>query len=94
MYGAEVVNPVEKSLCYARVSDFSSVKNVEMMLKQLDSLEEYREATTIRLADYQHKVAQRYNRDVKTKDFVAVNFVLRKAVGSSRYVNAGKLAPN
>lgn len=94
MYGSEVVIPAEKSLCYARVSDFSPVKNVEMMLKQLDSLEEYREATTIRLADYQHKVAQRYNRDVKTKDFVAVNFVLRKAVGSSRYVNAGKLAPN
>ena len=39
-YGAKAVIPVEISLCSARVSGFASVKNKELMVKQLDSLEE------------------------------------------------------
>ena len=64
-----------------------------MMLKQLDLLEEYQEAATIRLAEYQQKLARRYNWDVRVKDFGATDLVLRKAVGNMRDSNAGKLAP-
>lgn len=46
------------------------------------------------LADYQHKLARWYNQGVKVKDFVAGDPVLRKAVGSARDSNVGKLAPN
>ena len=48
---------------------------------------------TIRLAEYQQKLAQRYNRDVKRKEFCAGELVLRRAIGNTRDVNAGKLAP-
>ena len=62
-----------------------------MMLEQLDSLEEYREATTIRLVEYQQKLARRYNRDVRLREFGAGDLVLRKVVGNMRDSNAGKL---
>ena len=52
-YGGETVIPTEISLCSARVSGFVPVENEELMVKQLDSLEEYRESATIRLAEYQ-----------------------------------------
>ena len=48
---------------------------------------------TIRLAEYQQKLARRYNRDVRVKEFGVADLVLRKAVGNMRDSNAGKLAP-
>ena len=47
---------------------------------------------TIRLAEYQQKLARCYNRDVKTREFSARNQVLWKSVGNMRDTNAGKLA--
>ena len=46
-----------------------------MMMEKLDSLEEYREAATIRLAEYQQKLTRRYNRDVKVREFGAGDLV-------------------
>ena len=53
-----------------------------MMAECLDLLDECREAATIRLAEYQQSVAQRYNRDVKTREFSAGDLVLWRAVGN------------
>ena len=92
MYGAEVVIPAEVNLCCARVARFDPVQNNELMVECLDWLEECREATTIRLAKYQQKHAQRYNRDVKAREFSAGDLVLRKAAGNMRDASAGKLA--
>ena len=50
------------------------------MVERLDLLEKYREAATIRLIEYQQDLAQRYNRNVKTREFVAGDLVLQKAV--------------
>ena len=62
------------------------------MMEHLDWLEECREAATIRLAEYQQRLPQRYNRDVKGREFSAGDLVLRKVVGNIRGVGAGKLA--
>ena len=62
------------------------------MMEHLDWLEECREAATIRLAEYQQRLAQRYNRDVKGREFTAGDLVLRKVVGNMRDVGARKLA--
>lgn len=64
------------------------------MVRQLDSLEERQEVATICLADYQQKLAQRYNKDVKMREFGASDLKLRRAVGSAWDIHAGKLAPN
>ena len=72
---------------------FNLTKNSKLMLKQLNLLKERQELATIRLAKYQQKLAQRYNRDVRKREFVVGDLVLQKVVGNTRDVNAGKLAP-
>ena len=64
-----------------------------MMAKRLDLLDEYREAATIRLAEYQQSLAGHYNRDVKTREFSTGDLVLRGEVGNMQDTNARKLAP-
>ena len=62
------------------------------MMERLDWLKECQEAATIRLAEYQQKLAQRYNHDVKGRELSSEELVLRKVVGNMRDVVAGKLA--
>ena len=92
-YGVEVVIPAEVNLCNARVSRFSSAENSELMLKHLNLLEERQQSVTIRLVEYQQKLARRYNGDVRKREFGAGDLVLQKVVGNTRDVNTGKLAP-
>ena len=89
----EAVIPAEINLCSAQVSGFSPAKNAELMVRQLNLLEEHRELVTIRLVEYQQKLAQRYNRDVRRRAFSARDLVLQKVVGSTQDVNARKLTP-
>ena len=84
MYKGEAVILAEVSLCNARISRFVPVENDELM----------QESATIRLAEYQQKLACQYKKDVKSREFSAGDLVLRKAVGNARDVNVGKLAPN
>ena len=91
-YGAEAVIPTEVSLCSARLAGFDPVRNANLMMERLDWLEECREAATIRFAEYQQKLAQRYNQDIKGREFSAGELVLRKVMGNMRDVTAGKLA--
>ena len=48
-------------------SDFSSKNNDACVAEQLDLLEERQEMALIRLADYQQKLAHRYDRNVKPR---------------------------
>ena len=92
-YGGEAVILAEVNMCSARIDGFDPVLNKLMMVEHLDLLEEYREAATIRLAEYQQKLARCYNRDVKVREFGVGDLVLQKAVGNMRDTNAGNLAP-
>ncbi|XP_075665716.1 uncharacterized protein LOC142635449 [Castanea sativa] len=56
-YTAEVITPAEVNLCSARVVGFAPNENENLMAKQLNLLEEHREAAIIRLAEYQQKLA-------------------------------------
>ena len=91
-YGVEAVILAEVNVCSTRIDGFNPVQNELMMVEHLDLLEEYREAAVIRLAEYQQKLARRYNRDVKAREFSVGDLVIRKAVGNMRDINAGKLA--
>ena len=91
-YGAEAVIPTEVSLCSARVAGFDPIQNADLMMEHLDWLEKCREAATIRLVEYQQRLAQRYNRDIKGREFSVGDLVLRKVVGNMRDTGAGKLA--
>ena len=77
-----------------RVASFSLDINDAQMLKQLDLLEESQDIVSIRLADYQQKLAQGYNRNVRPREFVAGGLVLRRAVGNMKDQSSGMLALN
>lgn len=91
-YRAEAVIPAEVSICSTRVAGFDPSINNEMLAERLDKLEECREVATIRLAEYQQKLARRYDQGVRTRRFDAGDLVLRRAVGHMRNTHAGKLA--
>ena len=79
-FRAKAVKPAEVNLCSAQVAEFAPTENDGLMVKHLDLLEEYREAATIQLAEYQQKLAQRYNQNVKEREFSARDLVLWKAI--------------
>ena len=74
--------PAEVNLCSAQVVGFDPAQNNGLMAKRLNWLEECRELVTIWLVKYQQKLARRYNRGVKTREFGTEDLVLRKVVGN------------
>ncbi|XP_075650150.1 uncharacterized protein LOC142620711 [Castanea sativa] len=86
--------PTEVNLCSTRVAGFASDENEKLMAKELNLLEEHRDVATIRLAEYQQKLARRYNRAVRRREFATGDLVLHKVVGNMRETSAGKLAPS
>ena len=64
------------------------------MIKQLDLLEESRDMASIQLADYQQKLARGYNRNVRPRELVVGDLVLRRVVGYMKYQSSSKLTPN
>ena len=82
--------PTEINLCSTRVSEFDTKQNEGQLTRCLDLLEEHRKSATIKLVEYQQKLARRYNQGVKVREFSAGDLVLRKAVGSMRDTNTGK----
>ena len=52
-------------------------------MKQLDLLKEYQESATIWLVEYQQKLARRYNKEVKRREFSAGDLVLQKVIGNT-----------
>lgn len=83
-YRTEVIILAKIGLSSMRVSDFTPESNDASIDKQLDFLEEQREMALIRLANYQQKLAQRYDRGIRPREFVARDLVLWKAMGNIR----------
>jgi len=83
-YGTEVVIPIEINLLSPRVTYFEQGSNSEGLAGSLDMLEERREMVFVRLANYQQRLAQRYNKNVGPRDFVSGDLVLCKAVRNMR----------
>ena len=77
-----------------RSNQFDSSKNEQLLSNSLDLEEERREVTIVRLAHYQQKLRQGYEKCVKIKAFVPWDLVLKGVVGSMKNLAWGKLGPN
>ncbi|XP_050257150.1 uncharacterized protein LOC126702460 [Quercus robur] len=93
-YGAKAVIPLETGFPTLRTSTFSSGSNDAMLEKSLDLIEERRESAMVQLADYQHKLKQGYDSNVRMRPLVIGDLVLRKVLGATKNPNWGKLGPN
>ncbi|XP_038688375.1 uncharacterized protein LOC119987518 [Tripterygium wilfordii] len=93
-YGSEAVIPVEAGLPSARYQWVNEETNWEQLNGQLDTIDELRETALTRTAAYQTRVAQHFNKHVRTREFKVGDRVLRKVFQNTKEVGAGKLGPN
>ena len=93
-FGMEAIIPVEIGLSSMRTANFSPSTNDIVITQRLDLLKENREIASIRLANYQQKLAWGYNRNVKLKEFIAGDLILWRALRSMKESSLGKLALN
>ena len=73
----EAVIPIEIGLPTIRTA-MPDPANEESMIKELDTSDELREAAAIRVASYQRRLANSYNKRVKPRMFQPGDLILRK----------------
>ena len=93
-YGTEAVILVELGLTSLRREFFDEQNNDDQLKQNLDFLDEVRDQAAQRMAKYQQKIAEYYNRRVKLKKFNIGDLVLRKATLATKDPTQGKLGPN
>ena len=93
-YGAETVIPLETGFPTLRTSSFTLSNNNELLRKNLNLIEEWRENAIIKLAYYQHKLKQGYDSNVRSRPLALGDLVLRKVLGIAKNPAQGKLGPN
>ena len=64
--------------------------NTESISKDLDMIDELREAMTIRIASYQQRITNLYNKRVRQRAFRAEDLVLRRVFENMADPTAGK----
>ena len=69
-------------------------ENAESVVKELDASDELREAATIRIASYQCRLENSYNKRVKPQVFQPGDLVLRKVFENTTDPTVGKFQPN
>ena len=98
-YGPIVLHPeavisLESGFPTLRTDPFNVEENHHLLLDNFDRTEERREVATIKMACYQQKLKQRYNKGVRAKTLAPGDLVLRKVVGTAKNPSWGKLGPN
>ena len=92
-YGMEAVIPTEIGMPTLR-TDTPEQSNNEAVAENLDMADELREAASIRMASYQKRLANWYNKRTKPRTFQPGDFVLRKVFENTADPTAGKLQSN
>ena len=93
MYESQAAIPLETSFSTIRTFQFDHKGNEQFLSNSLESIEERREIATIRLAHYQHRLGQGYDKGIKVRIFVPGDLVLRKVIGNMKNPAQGKLGP-
>ena len=89
----EAVIPTEIGLPTIRTAMPES-ENEGSVIRELDTSDELREATAIRVAFCQHRLANFYNKRVRPRVFQPGDLVLRRVFENTTDPTAGKFQPN
>ena len=89
----EAIIPTKIGLPTVRTTA-SELANEESIVRELNTSDELREAAVIRLASYQHRLANSYNKRVRPQVFQPGDLVLRKVFENTADPRAGKFQPN
>ena len=92
-YGMEAVILIEIGLPTVRTV-MPDPANEESMIRDLDTSDELREAAAIRMASYQRRLANSYNKRVRPRTFQPGDLVLLKVFENTADPTTGKFQPN
>ena len=92
-YGMEAIIPIEIGMPTLR-TEIPEKTNTDVITKDLDMADELREAAAIRIALYQQRMTNLYNRWVWSRTFGAGDLVLRRVFENTVNQAAGKFQPN
>ena len=86
--------PLEIGFPTLKTNQFSVEENNCLLSTSLELVEEKREVAMVKMAHYQLKLKQGYDKGVKVRPMVLRDLVLRKVVGPMKNPSWGKLGPN
>ncbi|XP_074342192.1 uncharacterized protein LOC141679647 [Apium graveolens] len=92
VYGTEAVLPTEVMVPMARYGLLTNDVNNAELSHDKDTVDELREMAKIRVASYQQRIANVYNKHVHIRIFHVGDMVLRKTFQNTIDATAGKFA--
>ena len=93
-YGSKAIIPFEAGFPTLKTDQFQVDKNDLLHAMSLELIDERREVAMVKMAHYQQKLRQGYDKRVKARPLEYANMVLRKVVGTMKNPSWGKLGPN
>ena len=93
-YGTEAVIPIKLGFTILRTDQFSIQENNHLLSANLDLVEERRKVAAVKMAYYQQRFRQGYDKEVKLRPLAPGDLVLRKVVGTAKNPAWGKLGLN
>ena len=93
-YGSKAIIPLETGFPTLRTDQFSVEENDHLLSTSLELIDERREVAMVKMAHYQQKLRQGYNKKIKVRPLAPRDLVLRKIVGTTKNQSWGKLGPN
>ena len=92
-YGIKAIVPTEIGIP-TLLSEIPEKANAEAITKDLDMIDELREAAVVCIESYQKRLTNLYNRHVKSRTFQAGDLVLRRVFENMTDLMVGKFQPN
>ena len=92
-YGMEAIIPTEIKMPTLRMEVPRTAK-AEVIFKDLDMVDELREAAAIRIASYQQRMENLYNKHIKSRAFRAGDLVPRRVFENTAEPTIKKFQPN
>ncbi|XP_075655111.1 uncharacterized protein LOC142625318 [Castanea sativa] len=92
-YGTKAVIPVEVGITRLRREVFHEGNNDDQVRVNLDCLDESRDDASRKMAEYQQKMSEYYNKKVKLRRLNIGDLILRKVTPTTNYPTQGKLGP-
>ena len=92
-YGMEAIIPIEIGVA-AFQTEIHEKANIEAITKDLDMANELREIAIVRMASYQQRMTNLYNKHVKSCAFRAGDVVFRRVFENMVDLEADKFQPN
>ena len=92
-YAMESVIPMEIGVPTLRTK-IPEKANAKAVTKGLDMTDELRETIAVRIASYQRRLTNLYNRHVKPRSFQARDLILRRVFENTADLVVGKFQPN